>query len=496
MEEKQNCTQRNILILLSLIFILSLIPLYYIGLYAHPNADDYSYGVHTKTVWEATHSFQDVLETAAVKTLDKYYNWQGNFSAIFLMYLQPGIFGEPYYYIAPFILLTTFLLFSFFFYYTVFRKVVKASSSLSFLASLIILFFALQFTHVPSDSFYWYNGAIYYTFFYSLSLLLYGILILLYHCIHFHSKVLLMLPSIVLSFLIGGSNYATALLNAILLLFTLLYFIFKKNHHFLYYLPIFSSGLFALLISISGPGNTLRQSTIGSPHSPILSILLSFVYGGYSIANATTVPIFLFWLLLIPIFGAMLDKMYHRFHHPFLMFFISFCIYSGQITPVIYAQGIRIPYRIRNIVCFNYYIFVAFNLFYFLGYLKQKKEFPKLTKPLPLRFYYVGLIFAIFVSCLGSIEVSESPSGKVELSNLTFTASAVYSLVTNEAKAFDQEANDRIEFLEKTPDKDVRLNAFMHKPYVLYHSDISYDPGFWKNQHLARYYNKRTVRLR
>ncbi len=496
MKKKQNRDQRIILILLSLIFILSLIPLYYIGLYAHPNADDYSYGVHTKVVWETTHSLPDVLETASAKTIDKYYRWQGNFSAIFLMYLQPGIFGEPYYFIAPFLLLTTFILFSFFFYYIVFRKVVKTTASLSFLASLIILFFALQFTHVPSDSFYWYNGAIYYTFFYSLSLLLYGMLILLYHCKHVPVKVLWMLPSIALSFLIGGSNYATALLNAILLLLTVLYFVFKKNQHFFYYLPVFASGTIALFISMSGPGNALRQSTIGSPHSPILSILLSLVYGGYSIANATTVPVFLFWLLLVPIFGAMLDKTHHRFQHPFLMFMISFCIYSVQITPVIYAQGIRIPYRIRNIVCFSYYIFVAFNLFYFLGYLKQKKEFPNLTKPLPLRFYYVGLLFAILVSCLGSIEVNESPSGNVEISNLIFTASAVYSLVIDEAKGFDQEANDRIAYLETTSNRDVLLNAFTYKPYVLYHSDISYDPSFWKNQHLARYYKKRTVRLR
>ncbi|MFA9463688.1 MAG: DUF6056 family protein [Velocimicrobium sp.] len=496
MEEEKHCSIRGITIIVSLIFILSVLPLFYIGIYAHPNADDYSYGIHTKHVWETTHSFSQVLESAFEGTADKYYHWQGNFSAIFLMHLQPGIFGESYYFLAPFLLLSTFLLFSLFFYYTIFRKILKNTPVLSLLSSLIITFFALQFTHVPSDSFYWYNGAIYYTYFYSLSLLLYGILIQLHYQEHLYSKILLVVVSSILSFLIGGSNYATSLLNAILLFFTVVYFIYKKSRHVLFYLPSFVFGLFALLISISGPGNTLRQTTIGTPHNPITAILLSFVYSGYSIINATTVPVFLFWFLLIPIFWKMSDQISHTFHHPLYVFLFSFCIYSAQITPVIYAQGIRIPYRIRNIVGFHYYIFVAFNLFYFLGYLKQSKGFPSLTKPFPLRFYYIGLIFAIVIFCLGRIEVTENSSGNIELSNLTFSASAFYSLVINEAQSFDAEENTRARILEISPSKDIVLSPIMNHPYVLFHSDISKDPSFWKNQHLARYYNKRTVRLK
>lgn len=495
MEQKHNLSLRNLLILLFLVFFISLIPLYYIGTYAHPNADDYSYGISSKHVWENSHSFVQVLESASEKTVNKYNTWQGNFSAIFLMYLQPGIFGEDYYFITPFLLLTSFLISSFFFFYALFRKIMKAPSSLSLLTSLIIIFFSLQFVKVPSDSFYWYNGGIYYTFFYSLSLLLYGLLIHLQHCKHNYSKRLLLIPSILLSFIIGGGNYATALLNAILLCFLVLYFLYRKNRLILYYLPVFLVGLIALFISISGPGNALRQSTIGPPHNPILSILLSFVYGGYSIANVTEISIFLFWLLLIPIFWKMIDYSTFSFKYPLCLLFLSFCIYSAQITPVIYAQGIRIPYRIRNIVCFNYYIFIAINQYYFLGYLKQKKELPHLTKPLSLRFYYGFLLLAIIISCVGRITVTENEYGNVKFSNLTFTASSIYSLVTKEAQAYDLEHKERISKLETMDNKDIVLSSFIHKPYVLFHSDISNDPSFWKNRHLAKYYKKKTVRL-
>ncbi|MDK2808436.1 MAG: hypothetical protein PWP24_1171, partial [Clostridiales bacterium] len=284
-------------------------------------------------------------------------------------------------------------------------------------------------------------------------------------------------------------------LNAIVLFCLLLFSLKKKKTYAALLLPVFLSGFIALIISIQGPGNALRQSTIGAPHNPIVTIFLSFVYGGYSIANATTVPILLFWLLFIPIFWKMLAGTKLTFLHPLITFFISFCIYSSQITPVIYAQGIRIPYRIRNIVSFHYYLFVAFNLFCLLGYLHQNNKLPGFKRPFPLTYYYLFLSLAILFSCMGHIVVNEGNDGAVTLSNLPFSASAVYSLATGEAKAYDAEENHRTDILSTTKKKYVALAPIQHKPYVLFHSDISYDPSYWKNEHLARYYKKRTVRL-
>lgn len=495
MHTKNKDSMRTALYVLLFLFLLSLIPLYCIGTYAHPSADDYSYGISTKRVWEDTHSLSAVIDTAKEKTIDKFYRWQGNFSAIFLMYLQPGIFGENYYFLAPLLLITNFLICSLFFYYSVFTKITKSRPALALIASIVMISFALQFTPVPSDSFYWYNGAVYYTFFYSLSLLLYGILIQLYYFRHWHSKLLLAIFCAFLSFIIGGSNYSTALLNAILLFFTLVLCLIKQNHHIKYYIFVFAAGMFGLLISISGPGNLLRQSTIGEPHSAIISILLSFVYGFYSIANATSVPIFLFWFLMLPIFWKMIDTMDFSFRNPIFAVILTFCFYSAQITPVIYAQGIRIPYRIRNIVYFNYFIFVAFNLFYILGYLKQQK---KLNRPLPTissRYYYGIVIILFFFFCFGSIQVSENENKKIELTNLPFSASAAYSLVIGEAEQYDREVSLRVERLMNSPQKNLILKPFEHKPYVLFHSDITSDPYYWKNIHLAQYYKKRMVRL-
>lgn len=495
MLKKTSKPLKYVLISAFILFIFSVIPLYYIGTFAHPSADDYSYGISAFRSWTETNSLQAVLKTASEKTVDKYNNWQGNFAAVFLMYLQPGIFGEEFYILTPILLLTAFITSTLLFYYTVFTKILKGEKALSALSTLIMVFFILQSTYMPSDSFYWYNGAIYYTFFYSLSLVLYTMLINAYNKKNGAVGGIMLLISSLLSFLIGGSNYSTALLNAILLFFTVACFIYKKNRFWIYCLPIFVSGLFGLFISMLGPGNLVRQSSIGSPHNPLFSILLSFVYGGYSIANATSVPILFFWFLMIPIFWKFLNKMHYRFDHPLPILFITFCIYSAQITPVIYAQGIRIPYRIMNIVYFNYFPFVALNLYYFLGYIRQKNSQLSLPAPFSHKLYFTSMIFSILIFSLGSIHITEGQDGSIELSNLPFTASAVYSLVTKEAEAYDKQAKERIEILKKPGSSHVVLSPFTYKPYVIFHSDITTDVSFWKNRHLADYYKKKTIRL-
>lgn len=491
----KNSPLKTLLMIAVIIFILSVIPLYYIGTFAHPSADDYSYGISAFRSWSETGSIQAVLKTASEKTADKYNNWQGNFSAVFLMYLQPGIFGEECYILAPILLLTAFLLSTLFFYYTIFTKILKGKKALAGISTLLMVFFILQSTYMPSDSFYWYNGAIYYTFFYSLSLILYTLLIHGYYIKNMAVKGILLIFSFILSFIIGGSNYSTALLNAILLFFTIAYFIYKRKSCWLYYLPVFAAGITSLFISIMGPGNMVRQTSIGDPRSPVFSILLSFVYGGYSIANATTVPILFFWFLMIPLFWKFINKIRHSFQNPLPVLFITFCIYSAQITPVIYAQGIRIPYRIMNIVYFNYFPFAALNLCYFLGYIRQKNSSLSLPAPFSHKLYFTSMITAILIFSCGSVQVREGSDGSIQLSNLPFTASAVYSLMTDEAEEYDKQAKERLKLLNQPGYTDVVFTPFTKQPYVIFHSDISTDKYYWKNRHMAEYYKKKTVRI-
>ena len=59
--------------ILLVVFIASMVPVLYLSRYGFPNCDDFTYGLETHRVWNATHSFGEVLKTALAVTKE---TWQ------------------------------------------------------------------------------------------------------------------------------------------------------------------------------------------------------------------------------------------------------------------------------------------------------------------------------------------------------------------------------------------------------------------------------------
>ena len=162
---------------LGFVFLLSLIPLYLISLYDFPSADDFFYLGQTLPVWEQTGSIVAVLQTAVQQTIQRYFEWQGNFSFIFLTFLQPASFGEQYYGLTAVITLTTLILCELYFLKVLLRSYMKASGSTYWIVSLLLLFLTIQYMYEPVEGLYWHPGAISYTFFYALGLWMNGLIL-------------------------------------------------------------------------------------------------------------------------------------------------------------------------------------------------------------------------------------------------------------------------------------------------------------------------------
>ena len=512
------------------VFIILLIPLYLIGIYAHPCVDDYFYGTDTAKVWKLTHSFMETCKMSLENTKQVYRNWQGNFSGIFLMGLQPGIFGEKQYVWTTIIILTTFIGTNLFFYYQLMMKILKKNKIIISILSMMITMAALQFTYMPSDSFYWYNGSIYYTFFYSLSLLLFGNILWKKNIGAVGSWVITVISG-VLGFFIGGSNYSTALVSVVILFCVNFYsgafYIQKRKQKIeikeeekkalrnviensVIFLMVFSG----FLISVFAPGNAVRQASVGGSNSVIKSVFLSFCYGGYNIASATTLPVVCIWLMLLPLLWKIIPKdkaeecsKGDRIKIMWGKIGLLFCIFSAQSTPVFYAQGIRIPYRLMNIIYFSYYTFGLLVWIILLKELKQsciwndisehfrKKEINRERKC--GRYYYGGLLILLLAALIGNIKIieKETEKGKVEIGGLPITAEAMLLLANGDAKGYSDEADLRVMLYENEKVKKVRVKPFEHQPYLLYHSDITTDKKHWKNKHVSKYYNKQYVVL-
>ncbi|MCR4926907.1 MAG: DUF6056 family protein [Lachnospiraceae bacterium] len=497
-------TSKKSLRLLITVFVLALIPLYIIGFYDHPSVDDYFYGMETSAAWRETHSASAVFDAAFRETITTYNEWQGTYAAIFLMRLQPSVWGEKYYVIAPFFLITTFTIAMLIFFYVLLTRWFKAEGRPALAISLCITFCAMQFTHMPADSFYWYNGSIYYTFFFSLMLAMYTLITLSIHSEKMAVRIISVFFAALIGVVIGGGNFVTALFSTFTLFLFFLYYIYKKNVRVavsLGFILLLAGASFAF--SIFAPGNAVRQASVGGSTGVFKALVYSIAYGGYNIASATTVPVFILWILLMPVFYRIASRISFSFKRPLLFALFTFAVFCSQGTPVFYAQGLKMPYRIMNIIYFCYYIFMPINLIYFMGYLHNRFKGRLFERLMTLPFekakagkvFFLGCLAIFSVCCVGLVNVEQSEDGGAVFTNIPMSVSATISLLNGDAKKYDAEMNARAEYLLGTDETDIVLEPLSATPEVLFHSDITPDPYHWKNIHLCMFYNKYMIRL-
>lgn len=90
-------------VLLVVLFITWLM-LAWSGKYVYPQGDDFEYGANSHLAWVHGKGVLGAFGGACKTVADAFGSWQGTFSSIFLMALQPGIWGEQYYHLTPAVL--------------------------------------------------------------------------------------------------------------------------------------------------------------------------------------------------------------------------------------------------------------------------------------------------------------------------------------------------------------------------------------------------------
>lgn len=107
---KQDNRYKMIIVVISIACILALLavvfPLLLIAQYDYPLADDWSYGNSAYHVMRNEGgNLGQVLHAAFQKVREAYLGWDGRFANDFLDSLHPGIWGEKYYAMTPWILI-------------------------------------------------------------------------------------------------------------------------------------------------------------------------------------------------------------------------------------------------------------------------------------------------------------------------------------------------------------------------------------------------------
>lgn len=489
---KKRSFEYKISFFLVVFFILSLIPIMLLARYNYPCADDFGFSTYSHIAWLESHSIFQVLKGAWKTVVERWLGWQGTFSSIFLMALQPSIWGDAGYHLVPWIMIGAMSLSTMFFLYTILVKLFNVRKPVFISISMIYLIFALQCMIDKTQGFFWFNGAAHYMIPHCVALILIGLLIQLIN--NHNIRIFKLILASFLAFFVGGSNYITGLTIAIIFVSALLLLLYYKKKKELIILIIpFMFFITAFLLNTLAPGNSVRQGEMDIRPGVIKSILLSFYYCIEYVTETWFDWTYLFYILtLIPFIWEVVKKVGFRFsyRYPLLFFFYSYCILSAMFTPSLYATGIAGGGRIFNIIFLDLLLLVIGNIFYFLGWLYTHiPQFRYVTgsclETNTAKKYFIGLFCLItFISTLYV---------KVNVDYFT-TSSALNSLFSGEAAAYGQETAERSRLLNISDDKDITLKLFKTQPYLLYFSDISEDPGDWKNNSMARYYQKNSIR--
>lgn len=454
-------TSRRMAVLCVILLICTMTPLLMIAVYDHPCSDDYNYGLYAAQTVRTGGSFWAVLCAAGRKTAETYQNWQGTFSAVFLMALQPSAFGEQYYALTPYLMIGSLLFATFFFLKTVCADRLKMPTSDWVILSCAVSFFSVHCAPSAFEGFFWFNGALFYTFFYALSLCLYACLLRFFYASTYRAAAGNFIVSLLLSFLIGGGNYPTALLTAVILTGATVWSFVRK-------MPLSKriGGLICLLmegtaflVSIVAPGNAVRQSYFQERPNAIEAVCRALVEAIRKIMDFTTLPFLLVLLALIPLLYRCAVRLKFRFPLPMLAPVAAVCILGVEMTPPIYAMSGTGAVRMQDLYYDTYCLLAVAVVFYFCGWVSHRYTLlpNRVEHRVRLRQAFVVGVFACFcVSFLCQTEL-RSMSG----------VSAFLSLKNGEAQAYDRQVEARLALYSNPEIKDVEVEPYTAHPALL-----------------------------
>ena len=458
-----------------------LLPLFIIAHYNFRCADDFEFCRTGEAVWEETHSVFRVMAEQAAYTENMYRTWQGTYSSTWIGSCYMGTYLS----LGGFVLAESFLLM------VILVKILGSDVFRAGIVTMCCLCMQILMTPMPNEAFFWFTGAMVYTFMHSCALLLLAALILLYREKQIWRVVVKECVIVLLSIAVGGGNYITALTMLLLYLLIMTWTMARKHPYRWIYFGNTLFFLTAFLINFLAPGNKVRQTASGlEPMSPVMAIIRS-LWEAFKYINVNlTLPCIVLGILFLPLFLNIVRQKRFRYPWPILVSLISFGLFAAQFTPNLYALHIIGTGRVQNIYRLNFYLLLYGNELYWTGFIARKwmqtdagTSFPKDESK--AGFLLPGWILGGAFLCISLYLWA----------NQTLTSfSAMQDLRKGAAEVYYQENQERIKLLTDDTQAVVYLKPFTYQPYVLSVGDIQAEPD-WRNSLLATYYGKEEVLL-
>lgn len=384
-----NKAQRIMMITIIVMFVVSLIPIFYVGLHTYPSGDDYWYGKYIAKAWREQHSIFACLCAALATIKEFYYTWQGTWYSIFLFCFNPEMLMSGGYKLVPLIAIG--LLgggFALLMYQTMVREL-KIDKEIVVVCFLILLFQMLQYMPRTTSGIFWFNGIMHYNANTFTSMVAIAMMIVFVRSGKKYAYVLAVLAML----LIGGGNYQAALMPLMfwaLLVMGTFFNVAQKTgikERFIKMLHakrvwLLSLGivfeLIGLAISGTAPGNSVRSEEFEiSIKWALQSVYYSIDRGIYLVRDDFYVPypsmlIFIVLLAVLLWFSMwkIQDKITFRFPVPALFVLYMCGIYWAMYTPGIFSKSDvsgGVPDTIQQI----FLVTSLANVVYVIGYVQR-----------------------------------------------------------------------------------------------------------------------------
>lgn len=537
---ERNCDLRRLSHLLIVIYVLSLIPVLVIGKYDYPSADDFSMGLGTRLVYEATGSLLAVAGKILSETARYYRTWIGYFTSCLFTTVSPATFGEAWYALTPAVILLALHVGVAVFFYALMEKAFGMNRYVRRCMTVLALFLMVQ--RMPEGSlrveaFYWYSGAGNYTLTFSAGLLYLAFYVLSVCGVRNKNRSLFLVLACIMGFLAGGGNYLSALSFAVVSVLFAIYLVKMKTRQgensrmgrlcaIGRLLPA-AFYLCGFAVSCLSPGNRIRGGE-AEGYGALKSILLSLYYTlSYPLNQWMNWAVLLILALAGVIFwmgfsesggsgasagasgaaasekpeekgrgaaasetGSGAQAVQLRFEAPFPAAVLAYGIVSCVVTPALYAQGNMDAGRIQSTFWLHAVLVLLLLEWYLVGglYRRFSKE-QNVSAASCLRNGAGGFVRAIllFFLVFSLLAVKGNP-------DFYTGTSAVSELLDGSAAQYGRENEARLRILNNPREQDAVLPRYTVQPNLLYFEDVSEDPGDWINQKMSEYYGKNSIR--
>ena len=490
--------------------IATLVPLVLISAYNHSYADDWHYGVWAHLTLQETGSIGAALVTALQQVGKAWFDWQGTYSAIFLMALEPGVFGEQAYVLAAPIVLATLVAGTLFFTHVALVELLGAERGAWLAISCAMLSVQLLLQPSPVEGIFWYNSAIYYTTYHGAALALMGCLLRVCNPALRTRPTGSIIASALLAAFVAGGNFVTALVACEVLIALSAELLVRGRRCALGVLPAFAMMVVGLALSLVAPGNGVRQTTqfpdegAGVVGTVWRSSLAAFQY----LQQWSTGLVLLLLALCAPLVVRIVTRAVSRgwrFRLPGAVAVGSVALFATSFTPTFWAQGSVGPGRVQNYRFDLFVVLLLVNLVWACGWLAARRRAvykesshatPSHAAPTPshaavpsprsaLAAYALAILVAVCV--VGSMAADQ------DLGESLSSVSAARSLASGQAAAYDAQVRERIETIESSDASDLTVPYYTDVPHVLLMGDIRDNMDNYINYRLCQWYGKESI---